>query len=108
MIRPIRSGDEDALLAVFRRSVAAIAPSRYSNDRVNAWLSCGPTEESLRNELLDRDGFVAVDSGEILGWIDLLGDGHIDRHSIAYRRRAEAASLTRCTKRFLNERRLSA
>ncbi|HKU80822.1 MAG TPA: GNAT family N-acetyltransferase [Candidatus Tumulicola sp.] len=77
-IRPFRPGDETDLLRVFRRAVSETAISKYPQTQVTAWLSSGPTEESLRTSMRDRDVFVAVRDGTALRWIDLLPDGHID------------------------------
>ncbi|MGC2404893.1 MAG: GNAT family N-acetyltransferase, partial [Candidatus Cybelea sp.] len=78
-IRPYKPGDEDALVRVFRRAVFEMASSKYQEPQIRAWLTCGPTSASPRDDILNRDGFVAIGGGEILGWIELFEDSHIDR-----------------------------
>jgi putative acetyltransferase len=46
--------------------------------------------------MLNRDGFVATSDGQILGWIELLADGHIDRFYCS-----PEACGERCRRRYL-------
>jgi putative acetyltransferase len=78
VVRPFEPGDEDELVDVFHRSVHQIAPAKYSSEQVAAWLACAPTRDSLRENLRRRDAFVATMDQEIVGWIDLCADGHVD------------------------------
>ncbi|HUZ50349.1 MAG TPA: GNAT family N-acetyltransferase [Candidatus Dormibacteraeota bacterium] len=78
MIRRFRLGDEIALARVFQRSVSSIAPTKYRDDQVAAWLQSGPTSDELRDRMRSREAFVAEDDGVLVGWIDLLPSGHID------------------------------
>jgi putative acetyltransferase len=78
VVRPFEPGDEEGLVDVFNRSVRQIAPAKYSSEQVAAWLACAPTLDSLRENLGRRDAFVATMNQEIVGWIDLCADGHVD------------------------------
>ena len=78
IIRRFRLGDEIALAHIFQRSVSTIASAKYREDQVAAWLQSGPGGDELRERMRSREAFVAEDGGELIGWIDLLPNGHID------------------------------
>jgi putative acetyltransferase len=77
-IRPFCGGDEVLLAELFARSVASLAPLRYTEAQTRAWLSNGPDAVAMKAQMQNREGFVAERRGKVVGWIDLLSDGRID------------------------------
>ncbi len=79
-VRPYAPGDEVAMAALYQASVRALGPADYSPEQVEAWAGAGPTALRFGERMLDgRRAFVADRAdGELLGFIDLEADGHID------------------------------
>ena len=68
------------MAALYQASVRALGPADYSPEQVEAWAGAGPTALRFGERMLDgRRAFVADRAdGELLGFIDLEADGHID------------------------------
>jgi putative acetyltransferase len=79
-IRRYRPGDAPAMNGVFARSVAEVASRCYGPDQITAWLRRGLSSNVIAHRMTDgRVCFIAEsETGEILGFIDLEPDGHID------------------------------
>lgn len=76
-IRVATTSDIPELATVYRHSVEAIAPQRYSSEQVEAW-TCFPSDtESFRNFILEPTTFVAETEGMILGFSGVEENGHI-------------------------------
>jgi putative acetyltransferase len=79
-IRFAQPADAEAMAAVYDRSVQAIGPRDYSPAQVAAWVGQGAKAERFRARLADgRRAWVGVDvADQVLAFIDLEADGHID------------------------------
>jgi putative acetyltransferase len=79
-VRPYAPGDAEAMAALYQRSVRALGPSDYAPKQVEAWAGAGPSALRFAERMEDgRWAFVADRAdGELLGFIDLEADGHID------------------------------
>ncbi|MGI9325851.1 MAG: GNAT family N-acetyltransferase, partial [Pseudomonadales bacterium] len=79
-IRQYDVGDARAIFEVFRSAVKGIGPKHYSADQVAAWVSNAPSEEAIHTRCTDgRNTLVGVDDcGEVVAYIDLEANGHID------------------------------
>ena len=78
-IRGYREGDAKALIDVFERSVRTIAPSKYSDLQVAAWLSPRRDVVAWNRRILPREAYVAQrKDGRLVGWIEMELDGHVD------------------------------
>ena len=90
-IRDYRASDSEALADIFQRAVREIARKDYSPVQVLAWAPDA------------RDGAaVAEYDGQVAGFTDLDGDGHIDMFYVNpdFQRRGVASAMLR----FLAER----
>lgn len=78
-IRGYRTGDASALIEVFERSVAGLAPAKYSDMQVAAWLSGTRDARTWHARIHPREAYVAEGThGRLLGWIEMELDGHLD------------------------------
>ena len=79
-IRQYAAGDARAIRQVFESSVRSIGPQDYSTEQVTAWVSNGPNEESIQTRCADgRITLLGLDEhGEVVAYIDLEPNGHID------------------------------
>ena len=80
-IRPYQPGDEQAIVAVFLRSILELGPAKYSDKQVKAWTACAPQQadsEAWGERMRSRETLVAVEGEKILGWIELVRSGHLD------------------------------
>jgi putative acetyltransferase len=79
-IRPATLADAEAMAGVYDRSVQALGPRDYSPAQVAAWIGRGAKADRFRARLADgRRAWVAVDvADQVLAFIDLEADGHID------------------------------
>ena len=80
-IRPYESHDAAGVADVFYRSVREVALSDYTADQVKAWVpERWDAEQEHRRSGDGRLVLVAADgSGQVVAFIDLEPDGHIDR-----------------------------
>lgn len=79
-IRPFQTSDASSLVAVFREAVTALSRRDYSEDQIAAWLKSLPDEDETRARCGDgRLTLVAAsEPGEVVAFIELENDGHID------------------------------
>ncbi|MEO6914206.1 MAG: GNAT family N-acetyltransferase [Candidatus Baltobacteraceae bacterium] len=77
-MRPYRNGDERDLVHVFHRSVREVAIARYSDLQVRAWSSSVPDPKEWRKRMRQRETFVADNGSTLVGWIELVKNGHLD------------------------------
>ena len=67
--------DLDAVIAVFQRSVREIAAADYNPAQIEAWSRVD--HSAWAAPLLDRERWVARFGADIVGFVDLGGDGHL-------------------------------
>ena len=101
-IREYRDSDCAALADIFQRAVREIARKDYSPVQVVAW---APDERDIKAFAARRAAkptFVAEYDGQVAGFTDLDGDGHIDMFYVSpdCQRRGVASAMLR----FLAER----
>jgi len=90
-IRPYRAGDAEGLVRVFRAAVSELAAGDYSPAQIRAWLAHGPDIAETRARCGDgrltlvaartaaaEGGGATGPAGEVVAFIDLEDDGHID------------------------------
>jgi putative acetyltransferase len=76
-IRIAEECDLAELGEVFRSSVEAIGPQRYTAEQVRAWASMPNDPARLRKFVLGVTTFVAEEEGRIVGLCGLGADGHV-------------------------------
>jgi putative acetyltransferase len=79
-IREYHDGDALSMAQLFYDSVRNLGPRRYTVEQVAAWAPKAPDPAVVHARAMDgRTTLVAVnESGEIMAYGDLEGDGHID------------------------------
>jgi putative acetyltransferase len=79
-IRAYAERDAAGVCSVYRRSVETLGPRDYTPEQVAAWASRTPDAAAMHARLSDgRDVIVAADEADqVVGFIDLEADGHID------------------------------
>jgi putative acetyltransferase len=75
-IRPYKASDLDSVIDVFLRSVREIASIDYHEDQIDAWAQVDRDEWAIAR--LNHPTWVAVQGGQIAGFIDLHANGLID------------------------------
>jgi putative acetyltransferase len=96
VIRPYRSDDADATLAVFIAAITVTAAYDYSPLQVSAWARPEKRNVSDWNRgMVTRDSFVAVIGDEIAGFSDVSAGGYIDMMFVSphFARRGVATAL---------------
>jgi putative acetyltransferase len=76
--RPYAAVDLDALIALFRTSVRALAPRDYTLGQVVAWAPDEIDPDDWRVRLAASSTWVATGGDRPAGFISLEGDGHLD------------------------------
>jgi putative acetyltransferase len=75
-IRPYRASDLDEVIELFVRSVREIASMDYTQPQIKAWAKVDRAEwEQAR---MSRPTWVAIEDGQVAGFIDLQPNGLID------------------------------
>ena len=78
-IRDYHPDDAPGLSALYEASVRTLGATRYTPDQVEAWLSLAPSPDRLRDKMADgRLRLVADGSSNLMAFIDIETDGHID------------------------------
>lgn len=78
-IRPYLEADAEALAAVFERAIRTIGARDYSQNQIEAWIGREPRAELFRVRMADgRRCWVADHDGQVVAFVDLESDGHID------------------------------
>lgn len=92
-LRPYRSDDLDAVIAVFLGSVRKVAAKDYSPAQIEAWAQADPDKWSVR--LLARMAWVVSAEQQVVGFAELEADGHLDTLFVhpAYQGRGVATAL---------------
>ncbi len=78
MVRRYQQGEEDAIWNLFFNTTRKVNSRDYTPAQINRWAPEGrdPMEWAMR--LQRTNPFVAIESGEIVGFAELESDGHID------------------------------
>lgn len=76
-IREATASDIPALAEVYRDSVKAIAPQRYSPEQVEAWSDFPLATEAFNNFIFNPTTFIAQLDGTIVGFSGVEANGHI-------------------------------
>jgi len=108
-IRDYVPDDLDALIAVFRGSVRAVARRDYSHDQVMAWAPDEIDRDHWAAQGAGTATFVAVIDGRPVGFADLEADGHIDMLYVdaGHQRRGVARALIGAVETAARGRRLA-
>lgn len=77
-IRPYQPSDAAALSALYEASVRVLGARDYSDAQIGAWASLAPSAEALEGRMLDGRARLVALTEDIVGFIDVEGDGHID------------------------------
>jgi putative acetyltransferase len=101
-IRDYRASDSEALADIFQRAVREIARKDYSPVQVMAWAPDARDSAVFAAKRGAKPTFVAEYDGQVAGFTDLDGDGHIDMFYVNpdFQRRGVASAMLR----FLAER----
>ena len=78
MIRPYRVGDHLAISEIFPRAIHEIASEAYTAEQCSAWSEKKPNPDYWRKRCEKKMPFVFVQNGEVVGFLELDPDGHID------------------------------
>jgi putative acetyltransferase len=82
-IRPFRTGDEPALLAVFRSAIHGIASRNYTPEQINAWAPQNIDQSLWTNRMQGIQPFVVEAEGQILAYADVQTSGYIDHFFVS-------------------------
>ena len=96
-IRPYRSGDAPALLALFRDTIRRVNSRDYDADQIAAWASDDIDTEVWFSRFTRPGRFVVVaeEAGHPIGFAELEPDGHLDRFYVSadFQRRGVGRTL---------------
>jgi len=77
-IRNYRDDDAVEIAQLFHGAVHALIDARYTAEELEAWAPTPPDHSHWRERLALKKPYVAEREGEIVGFIELEDDGHID------------------------------
>ncbi|HJQ28405.1 MAG TPA: GNAT family N-acetyltransferase [Rubrobacter sp.] len=81
-IRDATFSDAKAIADIFYHTVLNVNVRDYSRTQVEAWAGAAPDPEKWQRRIAavqsSRQTFVAVHGGQVLGFAEFEGDGHID------------------------------
>jgi phosphatidate phosphatase APP1 len=78
MIRLYQPEDYKEIARIFPRAVHEIAIREYSAAQCNAWSEKEPNPNHWKIRCKQKQPFVFVESGIVIGFLELDDDGHID------------------------------
>ncbi len=78
MIRAYQPDDYHAIAEIFPRAVHEIACADYTPEQCYAWSEKEPNPEHWRRRCERKQPFVYEREGEVVGFLELDPDGHID------------------------------
>ena len=78
-IREYRAGDAPEIARLFYETVRSVNRADYSEEQVEAWAPGVPDPEEWNSRVADCRTLVAEDCGEVVGVVELEGDGYLDR-----------------------------
>jgi GNAT superfamily N-acetyltransferase len=77
-IRAYDAGDVPEIARLFYETVRTVNRADYSDEQVEAWAPSVPDLEEWHTRMADRQTLVAEEGGEVVGFAELEGDGHLD------------------------------
>src|SRR4051794_35304403 len=78
-LRSYLTGDAPVLLDLFRDTIRRVNARDYGPDQIRAWASDDIDRNAWATRFEGRFVVVAEESGMVVGFTELEGDGHIDR-----------------------------
>lgn len=83
-IRPYKTEDASATLAIFTSAITTTAAADYSPEQIQAWARPGQREVGRWDASMQkRNSFVVATSGEVIGFSDVDEHGYIDMMFVA-------------------------
>ena len=77
-IRDYRQDDADAIVRLFYDTVRTVNRRDYSAEQVGAWAPEIPDPAIWHRRMIERCTLVAEEAGELLAFVELERDGHLD------------------------------
>ena len=77
-IRPYDAKDASEIVRLFYETVRSINLADYSQEQVEAWAPEIPDPDAWNARLSGQRTLVAEESGEVVGFAEIEGDGHLD------------------------------
>ena len=77
-IRYYEAGDALQVVQLFYETVRSVNRADYSEEQVQAWAPEVPDPEAWHARMADRRTLVAESGGEVVGFVELEEDGHLD------------------------------
>ena len=78
MIRRYREGDQLAIARIYNEAIRRIASADYDRVQLDAWAGTKPDMERWKTRCERKRPFVKVIGGQVVGFMELDPDGHID------------------------------
>lgn len=77
-IRNYEAGDAPEIVRLFFETVRSVNRADYSEEQVEAWAPGVPDPQVWHSRMVGRRTLVAEEGGEVAGFAELEGDGHLD------------------------------
>lgn len=77
-IRDYDAGDASEIVRLFYETVRSVNRADYSDKQVEAWAPSVPDPQEWHARMNGRRTLVAEEGGEVVGFAELEGDGHLD------------------------------
>jgi putative acetyltransferase len=77
-IRDYWAGDATEIVQLFYETVRSVNRVDYSDEQVEAWAPEVPDREEWHARMASRRTIVAEQEGEVVGFVELEDDGHLD------------------------------
>ncbi len=78
MIRRYQEGDQVAIARIYGEAIRRIASKDYNPTQLDAWAGTKPDMAKWKGRCERKKPFVKTIGGEVVGFIELDDDGHID------------------------------
>jgi len=109
MIRKYKTGDEKYIAQIYRNAIFQLASSDYTQEQLDAWAGPPVTPEKAIQRCNDKQPFVNERDGQVVGFIELDLDGHIDCVFVhpAYARQGVMSEIMEEIKRVAKQNNIS-
>ena len=77
-IRNYEAGDAPEIVRLFFETVRSVNRADYSEEQLQAWAPSVPDPHEWHSRMVGRWTLVAEESGEVVGFAELEGNGHLD------------------------------
>ena len=77
-VRDYKAGDAPEIVRLFFETVRSVNRADYSDEQLNVWAPGLPELEEWHARMAGRRTLVAEEGGEVVGFAELEGDGHLD------------------------------